>query len=122
MNQAAHHTPPMKAKNMPDSTACSWTPSNGDSVRFVVNDCSFKGAILSGQHLHGIVTHANGPNLVNLLVVDHVGSTHAMLDVDVRSPDAEPAPGMYCEPILVELGALVEGGGLVSSPGGCQHD
>lgn len=87
-------------------------PSIGDRVLLRLNGATPTQAPVkanSDKPLAATVAYVWGPAMVNLNVIDHNGTSHALTSIAFNQPGTDaPASGMYCELDCI-LGQLVEG-------------
>ena len=60
--------------------------------------------VFNDQPLDATVVCVWGDRMVNLLVVDHGGETHALRSVDFRQPDDPTPQNHYCEWMPYQVG------------------
>lgn len=67
--------------------------------------------LYSGTPMDATVVYVWGPNMVNLLVVDHVGNQFPVNSVTLAGPDTPIPSWSYCEWMPYQLGQAKKEGG-----------
>lgn len=85
-----------------------WFRPNGTAISYAINaegkTISKSLNVFNEQPLDATVVCVWGDRMVNLLVVDHGGETHAFRSVDFRQPDDPTPAGMHCEWMPYQVG------------------